>query len=56
MLLSVLYYHNVFALFSVVVAVSTHVCVFCRHFCCPICFKAMLLVGILPQHGLVYVS
>ena len=30
---------HVFALFSVVVAVSTHVCVFCRHFCCPICFK-----------------
>ena len=26
----------VFALFSVAVAVSTHLCVVCRHFCCPL--------------------
>ena len=26
----------VFALFSVAVAVSTHLCVLCRHFCCPL--------------------
>ena len=25
----------VFALFSFAVAVSTHLCVVCRHFCCP---------------------
>ena len=35
----------VFGLFSVAVAVSTHLCVICRHFCCH-CFKAMSLVGI----------
>ena len=26
----------VFVLFSVAVAVSTHLCVVCRHFCCPL--------------------
>jgi len=79
------YFTIVFVLFSVTVAVLTHLCVICRHFCSPMllfqghvsvailllslcfqpifvsflaisavlrfCFKAMLFVGILPQHG-----
>ena len=29
----------VFVLFSVAVAVSTHLCVVCRHFCCPLSLR-----------------
>ena len=29
------YFGDVFVLFSVAVAVSTHLCVVCGHFCCP---------------------
>ena len=42
------FYYNVFAFSSVAVTVSTHLCVVCHHFCCPICccFKVMLIVEI----------
>ena len=46
------YFAIVFALFPVAVAVSTHLCVICRHFdsaaLCR-CFKAMSLVEIYPN-------
>ena len=36
---SVLYLTTVYALFSIAVAVSTHLCVVCGHFCCPTCMS-----------------
>ena len=45
------YFTIVFALFSVAVTVSIHLCVVCRHFCCPMSlFQGhVLLVEILPN-------
>ena len=45
------YFTIVFALFSVAVTVSIHICVVCRHFCCPMSlFQGhVLLVEILPN-------
>ena len=45
------YFTMVFALFSVAVTVSIHLCVVCRHFCCPMSlFQGhVLLVEILPN-------
>ena len=40
------------ALFCVVVMVSAHLCVVCRHFCHPMSlFQGHVLVGILPEQG-----